>query len=163
FTAADVDLPPSVARFGSVRKDMARPRLADGTVRFVGDAVAAVVAETRAEAVDAAELVFVDYDPLPVVVDPEEALRGEVLLGPEQVRVIAPDVGGGFGAKIFGGTESVVVAWLARRLERPVRWVETRSESMLALEHGRGMLLDFELGGSRDGKLEAYRLRALQD
>src|SRR5439155_3473139 len=81
----------------------------------------------------------------------------------EQVRVIAPDVGGGFGAKVFGGTESIVVAWLARRLERPVRWVETRSESMIALGHGRGMILDFELGGDRDGHVEAYRLRALQN
>ena len=241
FTSAEVDLEPGTAPFGPVRKDMVRPRLADGTVRFVGDAVAVVVAETRADALDAAELVLVDYDPLPVVVDAEEALRGEVLLfpehgtnvcaewlddrdesffdgcevvvsgrlrsarlapaplepravaaawdgerltawlstqwphgdkdrlaealglEPEQVRVIAPDVGGGFGAKVFGGAESIVVAWLARRLERPVRWVETRSESMLALGHGRGMVLDYELGGSRDGRLRAYRLRTVQD
>ena len=62
----------------------ARPPLADGVVRFVGDIVAAVVAETRAQAVDAAEMVIVDYDPLPVVVDPEAALAdGAPLLFPD--------------------------------------------------------------------------------
>ena len=61
-----------------------RPALANGTVRFVGDIVAVVVAETRAQAVDAAELVVVDYDPLPTVLDPEAALEdGAPLLFPE--------------------------------------------------------------------------------
>ncbi len=71
---------------------------------------------------------------------------------------IAPDVGGGFGAKIGGYPEELFVAWVARRLGRPARWVETRSESMLALGHGRAQIQEAELGGTRDGKLLAYRL-----
>src|SRR5262249_8441291 len=105
FNADDVDLPPGVARFGNVRKDMERPRLARGTVRFVGDAVAVVVAETRAEAVDAAELVFADYDPLPVVVDPEDALRGEVLLFPEHGTNVCAEWTGRQEEALFDGCE----------------------------------------------------------
>ena len=79
-----------------------------------------------------------------------------------EVRVVAPDVGGGFGAKMLG-VEEILVAWLARRLERPVRWAETRSENMIAMPHGRAAELEFTLGGTRDGTVEAYRLRILQD
>jgi carbon-monoxide dehydrogenase large subunit len=215
--------------------------LATRTVRFVGEPVAAVVAESLAAATDAAELVAIDYDPLPVVVDVEEAARDEVLLFPElgtnvamrlpfptsddlfdgcevvvsgrfrnqrvapcpmeprataarwsegrltvwsstqqphgtatglraalglpdrQVRVIAPDVGGGFGAKDGKYPEDLVVAWLARRLERPVRWRETRSENLLGMGHGRGQLQDVRVGGSRDGRIRALRIDVLQD
>ena len=83
-------------------------------------------------------------------------------LDPEQVRVIAPDVGGGFGAKMLN-VEELLVVWLARKLGRPVRWTETRSESMVALPHGRAQRLDFTIGGTRDGKVLAYRLESLQD
>ena len=55
------------------------------------------------------------------------------------------------------------MAWLARRLSRPVRWVETRSESMLGLGHGRGQIQDVTIGGSRDGTVSAYRLEVIQD
>ncbi|MCP5027589.1 MAG: xanthine dehydrogenase family protein molybdopterin-binding subunit, partial [Actinomycetia bacterium] len=81
----------------------------------------------------------------------------------DQVRVIAPDVGGGFGAKNGGYPEDLVVAGLARRLGRPVRWTETRSESMLGLVHGRGMDFDATIGGTREGRITAYRCHATQD
>jgi CO/xanthine dehydrogenase Mo-binding subunit len=89
-------------------------------------------------------------------------LAGTLGLEPDQVRVIAPDVGGGFGAKTINAEELLVV-WLARKLGRPVRWTETRSESMIALPHGRAQRLDFTIGGTRDGKVLAYRLESLQD
>ena len=78
------------------------------------------------------------------------------------MRVIAPDVGGGFGAKMLG-VEEILVGWLARTTGRPVRWTETRSENMVGMWHGRASHLEFTLGGNRDGKVEAYRLRILQD
>ena len=221
---------------------MVRPFFASDVVRFVGDIVAVVLTDDRASGVDAAELVLVDYDPLPAVVDPEAALAGDVLLypelgtnvcashpleapdealfegcdvvvsgrlvsqrlaacpleargcvaelgedgrmtlwlstqtphldrhvlglflglGDEGVRVVAPDVGGGFGAKGLS-VETVIVPWLARKTGRPVRWTETRSENMVAMQHGRAAVLEFTLGGSRDGDVQAYRLRVVQD
>src|SRR5262249_35970320 len=83
-------------------------------------------------------------------------------LEPADVRVVAPDVGGGFGAKLVR-IEEMIFAWLARRLQCPMRWTETRSENMIAMVHGRAAELEFTIGGSRDGKVEAYRLRILQD
>jgi aerobic carbon-monoxide dehydrogenase large subunit len=79
-----------------------------------------------------------------------------------QVRVVAPDVGGGFGAKTFY-PEDVAIAWAARETGRPVRWTETRSESMLSLNHGRAQIQDVAIGGTRDGKILAYRLDIVQD
>jgi aerobic carbon-monoxide dehydrogenase large subunit len=244
FTAADVDLPRFPLDVEALSAAMPRPFLADGVVRYVGEPLAAVVTEQRYQGEDAAELVVVDYEPLPVVVDPLEALRGDVLLFPdagtnvcfevpastdggdeffegcdvvvrqritnrkiapcplevrvaasswgedgrlthwassqgahpvrdrlaavyglaeEQVRVITPDVGGGFGAKGFPYPEELLCPWLARRLTRPVRWTETRSESMLGLGHGRGQVQDVEIGGTRDGRVLAYRLTIVQD
>jgi carbon-monoxide dehydrogenase large subunit len=89
-------------------------------------------------------------------------LAGTLGIDPGQIRVVAPDVGGGFGAKMLG-VEEVIVVWLARRLGRPVRWTETRSESMVALGHGRAQEERFTIGGTRDGKVLAYRLDVLQD
>lgn len=241
FTAGDVDLPPEPRAHRRVPDAMERPRIARDVVRFVGEVVAVVVAGSRAEAVDAAEAVVVEYDPLPAVADPEAARRDEVLLFPDAgtnvafsmpsragddffagcevvveqrivnqrvapcplevraaaarwdgrrltqwactqnphgtraglaaalgldtgaVRVVTPDVGGGFGAKHGTYPEEVIVAWLARRLDRPVRWVETRGESMCALGHGRAQVQVARLGGTRDGRLLAYRLEVLQD
>jgi carbon-monoxide dehydrogenase large subunit len=242
FTAADVDisrLPPALPLLNPL---MTRPFLADGVVRYVGEPVAVVVTEERYQGEDAAEQVYVDYEPLPVVVDPEAAEQSEVVLHPDvgsnvalqfdfgrsddlfdgcevvvqqrivnqrvapcplevraaaaqwgddgrltfwsssqgahgvkgtlvgafgldesAVRVIVPDVGGGFGAKAGARADEVLVAWLARRLGRPMRWVETRSESMLAMGHGRGQVQQVEIGGRRDGTVEAYRLTILQD
>ncbi|MHB1834769.1 MAG: xanthine dehydrogenase family protein molybdopterin-binding subunit, partial [Solirubrobacteraceae bacterium] len=242
FTAADLELPPYAAPpFIGVPPAMSRPPLAAQRVRFVGDIVAAVVAPTRDAAADAAQLVFVDYEPLPAVVDMRESAKDETIifeeagtnvchaapvaepdpnifdgcevvirgsnlsprllacpieprstrakfadgkltihistqtphtdkmvlglmlgLEPEQVRVIGPDVGGGFGGKGLD-VEDVLMGALARALDRPVRWTETRSEHMVALHHGRAQWVDFELGGDRDGTVKALRLKILQD
>ncbi len=243
LTAADVDLPAAAVPNPRVPAVMAQPHVAIDTVRFVGEIVAIVVADTRAGAIDAAERVIVDYEALPTIVDAEEALApGAPLLFPkagtnvaieagfrqgeeffdgcdvvvrqrivnqrlapcplevrssaarvepdgrvtvwsctqfphgtrdglaqalglerEQLHVITPDVGGGFGAK--GGTapEEVLLPWLARLLARPVRWTETRTESMQTLVHGRGQVQYAELGGTTDGRMLAYRLRIVQD
>jgi carbon-monoxide dehydrogenase large subunit len=83
-------------------------------------------------------------------------------LDPEEVRVVAPDVGGGFGGKGLD-VEDVLVAALARVTGRPVRWTETRSEHMVAMHHGRAQWIDFEIGGTRDGDVRALRLKILQD
>jgi aerobic carbon-monoxide dehydrogenase large subunit len=233
FTAADLDIGP-VPTIGWPGLDQSRPRplLADGVVRHVGEIVAVAVAESRTAALDAAELVLVDYEPLEALVDLDRALADEAsacyleeqrveglfdgcevvvsgrvrnqrvapspleprsslvaldgdgrltawlstqtphqdrsalarLLGldKEQVRVVGPDVGGGFGAKTLS-VEDVLVAWVARRTGRTARWTEARSENLVAMSHGRASLLEFELGGSRDGTLEAYFLRAVAD
>src|SRR5439155_8096697 len=79
------------------------------------------------------------------------------------VRCTAPDVGGGFGAKLEVYPEQAVVAALARLLDRPVRWIETRSESFLAMSHGRGQVQEVELGATRDGQLVGLRARVLAD
>jgi carbon-monoxide dehydrogenase large subunit len=80
-----------------------------------------------------------------------------------QVRVITPDVGGAFGAKFLVDPEHVVVAWIARRLGRPTRWTETRSENLIAMMHGRAQQQTVTIGGSRDGDVQAYRLEIVQD
>ena len=89
-------------------------------------------------------------------------LAGTLGVDPGQIRVVAPDVGGGFGAKMLG-VEEILVVWLARRLGRAARWTESRSESMVALGHGRAQEVRYTLGGTRDGKVLAYRLEVLQD
>jgi len=242
YTGADVDLAPIPAGLPGVPDEMARPPLARDVVRFVGDPVAVVLTERREQGEDAAEAVFVDYDPLPAVVDPVAAARDEVVLfpeagtnvaivaadeapadlfegcevvvrqrmvnqrlapcplevrsaaavwgadgrltqyasnqaphgarsalcevyslPPEQVRVIAPDVGGGFGAKIGLYAEDLLLPWLARAAGRPVRWTETRTESMLGLGHGRAQIQDVAIGGTREGRVLAYQLDVIQD
>jgi len=243
FTAADIDLglyPPPPIPFIDAR--MSRPFVADEVVRYAGEIVAVVVTEDRAAGADAAELVFVDYDPLPATPDPRRTLAGEILLfpehgtnvcmreGPEQldehlfdgcevvvsgtivsqrlapvpleprssaavvgedgrltaylstqtphqdrdglarflgldralVRVVGPDVGGGFGAKILS-VEDVLVAWLARKTGRPVRWTESRGENMVGMHHGRDAILEVTIGGSRAGTIQAYRLGIIQN
>jgi len=245
-TGDDVDLPPLPPDFGLYNDKMIRPWLAStgGKVRYVGEPIVAILSETRAQGVDASELIVVDYDPLPAVVGVENAAKNESLLfedaatnlafemkgdaepgdpalfegcdvvvrqrtvnqrvapapletraaavrwegahltcwastqaphgvrdgfakqydlEPENIRVISPDVGGGFGAKISAYPEELLLPWLARRVDRPARWTETRTESMLNLGHGRGQLQEVELGGTRDGKFLAYRLTVDQD
>ncbi len=87
-----------------------------------------------------------------------------LLLGlePENVRVVAPDVGGGFGAKGIA-VEDVLVGWAARATGKPIRWTETRSENMVAMHHGRASHMSFELGASREGKIDALRLNIVAD
>lgn len=82
---------------------------------------------------------------------------------PDQVRVITPDVGGGFGAKGGAYPEDMLVAVLARRIGRPVRWAETRSENMLGMAHGRAMDFSASMVGTSDGKITGYKLHAIQD
>jgi carbon-monoxide dehydrogenase large subunit len=240
-TAADLELASYPLDLPLLPATMPRPFLATDVVRFVGEPVAAIVSHESSQGADAADLVVVDYEPLPVVVDPDAALSGEVLLFPEtgtnvctgipddgtaidwsecevvvretlnnqrvapsplevraaasrweadgrlshwaasqgahplrdvlaaiygldpdQVRVIVPDVGGGFGAKLHS-PEELLCPWLARVVGRPVRWVETRIESMLGIPHGRAQRQDIEIGGRRDGRVLAYRLTILQD
>ncbi len=79
------------------------------------------------------------------------------------MRVITPDVGGGFGAKIGCYPEELLLGALAKQIGRPVRWRETRSESMMALGHGRAQVQYVTIGGTRDGKVTHYRLHAIQD
>jgi carbon-monoxide dehydrogenase large subunit len=243
LTADDLgEPPPQRPMVPSYPEAMAQPLLARDVVRFVGEPVAVVLTEERWTGEDAAELVSVDYDPLPAVVDPREALADEVLLFPEAgtnvvtsrggepddalfaecavvvtrdvlnqrvaavplevraaaavwdddgrlvlwmpnqgaqgskaavcrmlgledaaVRLITPDVGGAFGAKFGADVEHGVVALAARAVGRPVRWVETRSENMVAMPHGRAQVQTVTLGGDRDGRIRAYRLHVLQD
>ena len=81
----------------------------------------------------------------------------------EQLRVITPDVGGGFGAKITCYPEEILLGQLSKIVGRPLRWRETRTESMMALGHGRAQIQYVTIGGNRDGKVTHYRLHAIQD
>jgi carbon-monoxide dehydrogenase large subunit len=92
-----------------------------------------------------------------------DAVVDRLGLGKGAVRVIAPDVGGGFGAKIGADRETITVGWAARRTGRPVRWVETRNENMVGMSHGRAQVQTVTIGGSRDGRVSAYRLDIVQD
>jgi len=81
----------------------------------------------------------------------------------EQVRVITPDVGGGFGAKSGVYAEEILVGWAALKLGVPVRWTESRTENMLSMGHGRAQRQRTRMGGTKDGRITAYRLDLLQD
>ncbi|MFB3739910.1 MAG: xanthine dehydrogenase family protein molybdopterin-binding subunit, partial [Candidatus Velamenicoccus archaeovorus] len=84
-------------------------------------------------------------------------------LDKRRIRVIAPDVGGGFGAKLVVSPEYLAVAAAAVRLGRPVRWTETRSESMVSLTHGRAQVQEVELGARRDGRVVGLRVDLVAD
>src|ERR1700678_4247360 len=81
----------------------------------------------------------------------------------DRVRIVTPDVGGAFGAKFGAEAEHALVAWVARQLDRPARWTETRNENLLAMTHGRAQRQTVTIGGSSDGVIDAYRLEILQD
>ncbi len=227
---------------GQPMKEPPHPCLAQGKVRHVGDQVAVVIAETLDQAQDAAELVKVDYQELPAVVDPKKASSGKpihdiapdntcyvwalgdkaavdsafskanhvtklefvnnrlipnaiepraaigafsraddaytlyvasqnphverllmtafVLGLPEhKVRVVAPDVGGGFGSKIYLYAEDVVVTWASKQLNRPVKWTSDRSEAFLSDAHGRDHITVAELALDKEGKFLAMRVK----
>ncbi|MGH3437750.1 MAG: xanthine dehydrogenase family protein molybdopterin-binding subunit, partial [Sciscionella sp.] len=81
----------------------------------------------------------------------------------DKVHVITPAVGGAFGARGGADQESVVVGWIARHFVRPASWVETRSENLVGMTHGRGQVQTVTIGGDRDGRVKAYRLHVVQD
>jgi carbon-monoxide dehydrogenase large subunit len=90
-------------------------------------------------------------------------LAGAFGMDPAGIRVVAPDVGGGFGAKVGIDRDGIIVAWAARRLGRAVRWAETRSENLVAMTQGRAQRHGIKLGGTRDGRILAYHLDVIQD
>ncbi|MFT3808727.1 MAG: xanthine dehydrogenase family protein molybdopterin-binding subunit [Micropepsaceae bacterium] len=231
---------------GSPMKAGPHPALAQGKVRYAGDAVAVIIAETYAEARDAAEAVIVDYDVLPAVADAKAALDAAaplvhddiphnmvfdwelgnfketvdafanaakvvsldivnnrlipnpmepraalgdydtgtgihtlyttsqnphvarlvlsafVGIAPEnKLRVIAPDVGGGFGSNIFIYAEETVCVWASRRVGRPVKWTSDRSEAFLTDAHGRDHHTHAALALDAGGKILGLRVKTI--
>ncbi len=227
---------------GSPMKEPKHPILADGKVRYVGDRIALVVAETLEQAKAAAALIEVDYDELPAFIDAgsappagaalhaeapdnrcyqwqigdaagtDAAIQGAAhvakltfrnnrlipnaiepraanasydragdsytlyvsnqnphverllmcafVLGiPEhKMRVVAPDVGGGFGSKIFLYGEETALVWASKRIGRPIKWTAERSESFLSDAHGRDHLTTAQLAMDKDGKFLALKV-----
>jgi carbon-monoxide dehydrogenase large subunit len=238
--ADDLRIGPAALVSDEYPAAMARPVLASDRVRYVGEPVVAIVAETEAQAVDAAALVVLDTEPLPPVIGVDAARRGDTLLHPDagtnqvwskrggsdaatvdaalrdcevvvratfenqrvapcpietragaarwehdgrlthwsacqgahpvrtilaslyglepgDVRVIVPDVGGSFGAKARPSSEETLLALLARRTGRPVRWVPDRTADMVGLGHSRAQRQHVEIGGDRDGTIRVLR------
>ena len=220
--------------------------LALGKIRYVGEIVAGILSHSRAFAEDLSELVEVDYEQLPSVTNPEDAVkqdsplvidewgsneafsmkvrRGDVErtfseadhvvsrrfriqrqygapmeprgvvadyepatdsltlysstqwphivrtvlsqmldLGEHKIRVISPDVGGGFGNKQDVYPEEVLAAYFSKKLKRPVKWVAGRSEDMLSTVHARDQIHYFEIASSRDGTLLGVKDRIIAD
>jgi aerobic carbon-monoxide dehydrogenase large subunit len=251
LTAADADadglnpIRPTVeanVQTGEPFKFQPQPLLARGKVRFVGEAVVLIIAESRAEALDAAERVIIDYSALPAVTTAEAAradgapriadeVPGNVCLDwragdidavdaafaraahrvslrvdnhrvitnpmeprgvvgiydasegryivhlssqnihanrdatarwlgmdADRVRFIAPDVGGGFGARNFSYPEHALIPWAARRLGRPVKWIATRSESFISDHQARDHHAEATLALDADGRFLALRV-----
>ncbi|KPQ12367.1 MAG: carbon-monoxide dehydrogenase large subunit CoxL [Saliniramus fredricksonii] len=230
---------------GSPMKAGAHPALAQGKVRYVGDHVAVVVAETLAQARDAAEAVEVDYKLLPAIADTAKARESKVVvhdvapdntvyewhlgdkdateaafrkakhvttlditnnrlipnpietraaigeydmgsdnytlyttsqnphvarlvlsafigIAPEnKLRVIAPDVGGGFGSKIFIYAEETVCVWASKKVGRPVKWTSDRTEAFLSDAHGRDHVTRAQLALDDNGKILALRAHTI--
>ncbi len=90
-------------------------------------------------------------------------LAGALGLEPGSIRVVAPDVGGGFGAKVGIDRDALLVGWAAKHIGRALRWAETRSENMLGMTHGRAQRHVVKIGGTREGRILAYRLDIVQD
>src|SRR5918996_1830257 len=150
---------------GSEIKDYA---LAVGKVRHVGDPVAAVAARTRELARDAAELVEVEYEPLPVVVDPERALDEDAAVLHEEAGSNLVWSGefdwGGFGNKICTHPQLVALCLLARKLNRPVQWTEWRTDQHTGNSHGNErVFLDVEVPVKADGTMLGFRCKAIDD
>jgi carbon-monoxide dehydrogenase large subunit len=91
------------------------------------------------------------------------ALAAALGLAHGQVRIIAPEVGGGFGVKIGAYQEDFILAALALHLHRPVKWVETRSEHLMATNHGRDQVVDYELAADAEGRILGLRARIVQN
>ncbi|MEP7233510.1 MAG: xanthine dehydrogenase family protein molybdopterin-binding subunit [Ginsengibacter sp.] len=230
---------------GDVMKEPKHPLLVADKARHAGDAVAIVIAESIGEAVDAAQVVNVEYEELPCVVDASKAVQSGASLVHEdvpgntcfdwalgnpiaevdeaiansahvttlefvnqrvipnaieprsynssydsandkyvlytssqnphlirllmcafvlgipehKVRVVSPDVGGGFGSKIFHYTEEALLTWATRKIGRPVKWTADRSESFLSDAHGRDHVTKAEMGFDVDGNITALRVK----
>ena len=244
FTGADIADQLGSLPVGWVLDDMKQPPhppLATDKVRTVGDAVAIVIADSYAAAVEAAEFVDVDYELLPVVVNSVEAQKPDapqlheeapgnlaftweieggdwaeavknadvviqqdivnqrlipnaietrgvvadynpgtnqitlwtstqiphlvrllfslVTGHPEsKVRIIAPEVGGAFGSKLYLYAEEVIAGIVAKQLGRPVKWIETRQENYLATAHGRDHITSAEIAGNKDGEILGFNV-----
>ena len=91
------------------------------------------------------------------------AIAGTLGMDPATVRVITPDVGGGFGAKVAVDRDAIAVAWAAKHTGHAVRWIESRSENMVGMVHGRAQRQTYKIGGTRDGRVLAYQLDVVQD
>jgi aerobic carbon-monoxide dehydrogenase large subunit len=248
FTNEDLDMPaPLPMAWVPPGVEVKTPEhwvLAKGEVKHIGDPVALVIGDDRYGVIDAVEDVVVEYDPLPVITDPEKALedgsplvheslgsnkicewslgggdldagfaeadviverrvvnhrtaggaiepRGvlaefrhdkltvwsstqvphflrlflSMLLGvsEEKVRVIAPEVGGGFGSKLNIYAEEIGCAWASRKLGRPIKWIETRSEGLMVTHHGRDQIDYVRAGAKRDGTLTAFHAKIIAD
>src|SRR5215467_1623614 len=255
YTAADIKgIVGNIAvavPLGKIAEGMGvRGPLAEGKVRFYGDPVAFVVAEDRYTARDARDLIEVDYEPLPAVVDMEKAMQpgapllyeefgtnvpfgihppsdeidkvfaqtladggvvvkqrlvnqrlapvametrgvvaemrkvdrtltvwsssqnphllrnilsAQVGLPQHQVRVIVPEVGGGFGSKINIYPEEPLVAFAAMKTGHPVKWIEDRSENLAVTIHGRDQVDYVEIAATRDGKITGLKLYGISD
>lgn len=242
FTAADLGFEAKPPDMPMLNQQMLRSPLASERVRYVGEPIAIVLAESREAAFDAAELVYVDYEPLDPLLDPHEAAKDETLLFPDagtntafalpssgedlfahcevvvdlemvnprlsvaplepraglasystetgrltywactqfphrsrdglvgatglevdQVHVITPDVGGGFGGKNANYPEDFAIAKASVHLGRPVRWTETRTESMVGIAHARALSYTVRIGGSRSGDISSYKCEVLQE
>ena len=252
YTGADVSAVNGVPcgwqvnfKNGAAMKEPKHPLLVADKARHAGDAIAIVIAESKAQAVDAAQAVNVEYEELPCVVDAFRAtqpgaplvhddvpnnmifdwalgnpieevndamsnashvttlefvnqrlvpnaieprcynssydainekytlytssqnphvirlLMCAFVLGiPEQkVRVVSPDVGGGFGSKIFHYTEEALLTWCTRQIGRPVKWTAERNESFLLDAHGRDHITKAEMGFDNEGKIVALRVK----
>jgi carbon-monoxide dehydrogenase large subunit len=90
-------------------------------------------------------------------------LAGLLGIGEDRVRVIAPEVGGGFGSKLQIYAEEIGCAWASRKLRRPVKWIETRSEGMMVTHHGRDQIDYVRVGAKRDGTLTAWHTKIIAD
>lgn len=90
-------------------------------------------------------------------------LGGTCNIPESKLRVVAPDVGGGFGSKLNVYAEEALCLVLARRLKRPVKWIEGRSENYLATTHGRGTIHDVEIAATEEGKILGFRVKEIAD
>jgi aerobic carbon-monoxide dehydrogenase large subunit len=129
----------------------------------VNQRVAAAPLEVRAAAAAWAEGQLTAWIPNQGAQETRDRVAEMLGLDAKHVRVITPAVGGAFGAKLGADPEHALVCWAARRWGRPVRWVETRSENMVAMTHGRARIQQVTIGGDRDGTVTAYALDVLQD
>ncbi len=231
---------------GTPMREPAHPPIAKDKVRYVGEIIAVIIAETLEDAKNAAELIDVNYEDIPVIIDMQEALNnanglvhdeiesnvcydweigdseavdkaiseaahittldvrnnrlipnametrsaigdyehstgqytlyttsqnphvirllmGAFVLGlPEhKLRVVAPDVGGGFGSKIFHYAEESIVTWASNQIRRPVKWTSDRSEAFISDAHGRDHVTSVKLALDKDGKFLALKVDTL--